>query len=273
MSQNPLQQYFRQPKIYVKLPSQGMFSKPGAIAGDVNGLPVFGMTGMDEIIMKTPDSLLSGESVAQVIKSCCPGILDSWELSVLDTDVIFSAIRIATYGNLMSVSHTCNKCQTENEYDLDLNRVVEYFSSCKYDNKISLENMVIKTQPLTYKQSTMFSLKNFSLQQRLSQAEKLTDKDEQQKIINDLFKELATLQNELYFLSIESVEVGNTVVDQKEFIKEWLENCDKSIFDAIKKQIDKNRDTWTTPSFPVKCSACDTSVNLKVDLDQSNFFV
>jgi len=207
MSQNPLQQYFRQPKIYVKLPSQGMFSKPGAIAGDVNGLPVFGMTGMDEIIMKTPDSLLSGESVAQVIKSCCPGIIDSWELSVLDTDLIFSAIRIATYGNLMSVSHTCNKCQTENEYDLDLNRVVEYFSSCKYDNKIVLENMVIKTQPLTYKQSTMFSLKNFSLQQRLSQAEKLTDKDEQQKIINDLFKELATLQNELYFLSIESVEV------------------------------------------------------------------
>ena len=72
MSQNPLQQYFRQPKIYVKLPSQGMYSKPGAIAGDINGLPVYGMTGMDEIIMKTPDSLLSGESIAQVIKSCCP---------------------------------------------------------------------------------------------------------------------------------------------------------------------------------------------------------
>ena len=133
--------------------------------------------------------------------------------------------------------------------------------------------MLIKTQPLTYKQSTMFSLKNFSLQQRLSQAEKLENKDEQQKIVNELFKELAVLQNELYFLSIESVEVGNTVVNQKEYIKEWLENCDKSVFDAVKKQIDKNRDTWTTPPFPVKCTACDTSVNLRVDLDQSNFFV
>ena len=273
MSQNPLQQYFRQPKIYVKLPSQGMYSKPGAISGDINGLPIYGMTGMDEIIMKTPDSLLSGESIAQVIKSCCPGIINPWELTVLDTDMLFSAIRIATYGNFMTVTHTCFKCKTENEYDLDLNKVVEYFSSCKYDNNIVLENMLIKTQPLTYKQSTMFSLKNFSLQQRLSQAEKLEDKDEQQKIVNELFKELAVLQNELYFLSIESVEVGNTVVNQKEYIKEWLENCDKSVFDAVKKQIDKNRDTWTTPPFPVKCTACDTSVNLRVDLDQSNFFV
>jgi len=273
VAHNPLQQYFRQAKIYIKLPSQGIYNKPDVIKGDVTSLPVFGMTGMDEIIMKTPDSLLTGESTVQVIKSCCPSITDPWDLSVLDTDLIFSAIRIATYGNLMDVSHTCSQCNTDNDYSLDLTRIIEYFSSCHYDNKIVLDNMVIKTQPLTYKQSSGFSVKNFGLRQRLSQAEQIEDQQQQQTMVNQLFKELAVIQNELYMLSVESVEIDTTVVTERGHIKEWLENCDKKIFDAIKDQIEKNKTTWTTPSFPVKCENCGHETNIRVDLDQSNFFV
>jgi len=59
MATNPLQQYFRQPKIYIKLPSGGVFNKLGSLQGDVTNMPVYGMTGMDEIIMKTPDALMS----------------------------------------------------------------------------------------------------------------------------------------------------------------------------------------------------------------------
>jgi hypothetical protein len=72
MNQNPLQQYFRQPKIFINLPSQGIYSKEGSIQGEVNNMPVYGMTGMDEIIVKTPDALLSGESTVKVVQSCCP---------------------------------------------------------------------------------------------------------------------------------------------------------------------------------------------------------
>ena len=54
MATNPLQKYFRQPKIFIKLPSGGIFSKPGTIQGDITHMPVYGMTGMDEIIIKTP---------------------------------------------------------------------------------------------------------------------------------------------------------------------------------------------------------------------------
>jgi len=272
MSVNPLQNYFRQPKIYIKLPSKGMYSDPGTFTVDVDKIAVYGMTGMDEIIMKTPDSLLSGESVAQVIKSCCPGIANPWELTVLDTDLIFASIRIATYGNLMTVTHTCGKCKAENEYDLDMSRVIEFFTNCKYDNKITLENMVINTQPLSYKESTNFSIENFGLQQRLTQAEQVEDEEQKQKYINDIFKDLAKLQAEIYFLSIESVEVGNSVVTEKNYIREWLSNCDKSVYDAIKNHIDKNRQTWQTPTFPVKCETCETETNIRVELDQSNFF-
>jgi hypothetical protein len=272
MSVNPLQNYFRQPKIYIKLPSKGMYSNPGTFTVEVDKIAVYGMSGMDEIIMKTPDSLLSGESIAQVIKSCCPGIANPWELTVLDTDLIFASIRIATYGNLMSVTHTCAKCKTENEYDLDMNQVIEFFTNCKYDNKITLENMIINTQPLSYKESTNFSIENFGLQQRLAQTEKVEDEEQKQKYINDIFKDLAKLQAEIYFLSIESVEVNNSVVTEKEYIKEWLVNCDKLVYDSIKNHIDKNRQTWQAPTFSVKCTACENEANIRVELDQSNFF-
>ena len=76
MSNNPLQQYFRQPKVFITLPSHGVYNKPGTITGSFENMPIFGMTGMDEILLKTPDALLTGESTVKVIQSCCPNIVD-----------------------------------------------------------------------------------------------------------------------------------------------------------------------------------------------------
>ena len=50
MENNPLKQYFRQPAIYIRLPSNGRFYPPGAIDMPPNGeLPVLPMTTLDEI--------------------------------------------------------------------------------------------------------------------------------------------------------------------------------------------------------------------------------
>ena len=250
MPQNPLQQHFRQPKIYISLPSQGAYNKLGTINGDVAKIPVYGMTGMDEIILKTPDALLSGESTVSVIKSCCPNINNGWDVSMLDADMILTAIRIATYGNTIDVTHRCPKCSHENAYALDLGIVIEHFTNCKFDNSVVLQDLTINIQPLNYKQSTEFKLKNFKLQQKLSQAEFVEDATEQQKLINGIFKELSEIQTELYIASVESVQTGSTVVTERDFITEFLSNCDKMIFDKIKEAIEKNQKTWQMPFAP-----------------------
>lgn len=272
MALNPLQQHFRQPKIFISLPSQGIFNQPGTINGDVTKIPVYGMTGMDEIIVKTPDALLSGESTVRVIESCCPNIKNAWDLSTIDTDVVLSAIRIATYGNTMAVTHKCSGCGTDNDYDLDISRIVDHYSNCQFDNTLVTKNLTIKIQPLNYKNSTEFKLKNFKLQQKLSQVESVKDEQAQQKLINELFSELALVQNELYIASVESVQTGSVTVTEKQFITEWLQNCDKEIFDLIKKQIEKNQNTWKMPTFPVKCTTCEKETNISIDIDQSSFF-
>jgi hypothetical protein len=272
MAQNPLQQHFRQPKIYISLPSHGVYNKPGTIEGDTDRIPVFGMTGMDEIIMKTPDALLTGESTAQVIGSCCPAIKDPWDLSNLDTDLILTAIRIATFGSELTMTNVCNACGTSNDYNLDLNVLIDHYGRCSYDNKLVVGELKITTRPLTYQQSTEFSLRNFQLQQQLKQ---LTDvaADEQTEFTSKVFKELAQIRNDVFTIGVESVDTGKVIVTERAFISEWIENADRDVMEAIRKHIQSNQQTWATPQHPVKCSDCGTEAKLSLDLDQSNFFV
>lgn len=272
MSQNPLQQFFRQPKIYISFPSQGAYTKPGVFQGDPTNAPVYGMTGLDEIIIKTPDALLNGESTVKVIESCCPTIKDAWELNNLDVDVILTAIRIATYGNAITVSHKCEHCEADNEYELDLTKLIEHFGDIQFDNKVVLKDLVIRLQPLTYRQVTEYSLKNFQMQQQLKQVEQIEDEAEKKAKMSELFTAFGTLQTEVYLAGIEAIEAGNRVVEERSYITEWVQNTEKTVFDQIRKKIDENREKWKNPPQTVTCSDCKKDNTINVELDNSAFF-
>jgi len=275
MAVNPLQQYFRQPKIYVSLPSQGIFNTPGTINGDPSQLAVCAMTGMDEVIIKTPDALFTGEASIKVIESCCPSIKNAWELSSLDTDLMFVAIRIATYGNNMTVSNVCVKCDTPTEYELNLNNIVEHFAKCKFENTVHLKDLVVKIKPLTYKQQTDYNLQVYELQKQVRQATDIADQVEQQNTINKLWEELAKIQLNLNITSIDSVQTPEQTVTERVFIEEWLSNCEKEVTGKIAEVVGINKTNWTIPTYPVACGnpECKHETNLAIELDSSNFFV
>ena len=95
---NPLNKYFRQAAIHITLPSNGDYP-PHVITPSATGeFPVMPMTAKDEIKFKTPDALMNGQGVVDVIQSCCPDIKDAWQIRSHDLDTILIAIRIATYG-------------------------------------------------------------------------------------------------------------------------------------------------------------------------------
>jgi hypothetical protein len=274
MAANPLQQYFRQPKIYVSLPSQGIFNAPGTINGDPSQLAVSAMTGMDEVIIKTPDALFTGEASVKVIESCCPSIKNAWELSTLDTDLMFVAIRIATYGNNMTVLNACVKCDTPTEYELNLNTVIEHFSKCTFENTVHLKDLVVKIKPLTYKQQTDYNLQVYELQKKVRQTTDIVDPVEQQNELNRLWEELATLQLALNITSIDSVQTPDQTVTERSFIEEWLANSEKETTQKIAEVINTNKTNWSIPTYPVVCGnlECKHETNLVIELDNSNFF-
>ena len=64
MTNNPLTKFYRVPKLYVALPSKGTFYAPGAVETAVNGeVAVFAMSAVDEMLLRTPDALLNGDSL------------------------------------------------------------------------------------------------------------------------------------------------------------------------------------------------------------------
>ena len=104
--QNPLQKYYRQPSIYIKLPSKGRFYSPEVFEPTTSGeIPILPMTAKDELHFKTPDAMMNGQATVDVIKSCVPNLIDPWKMVNYDTDAVLLAIRIATFGETMDVTY------------------------------------------------------------------------------------------------------------------------------------------------------------------------
>ena len=104
---NPLSKYYRQPQIYITLPSKGKYYTSDVFTPTETGeVPVMPMTAKDELAFKTPDAMISGQATVDVIQSCIPNIKNAWKMVNFDTDAVLLAIRIATYGETMNISYT-----------------------------------------------------------------------------------------------------------------------------------------------------------------------
>lgn len=275
MSNNPLQKFYRQPKIYVSLPSKGLYYNPGDIQGDSSNVPVFAMTGMDEIIMKTPDALFNGEATTKVIESCCPYIKNAKNIPSLDIDTLLVSIRMATFGEQMTVTHTCKNCGTDNDFDIDLRTVIDHYGSITFENIINVGDLAVEIKPLNYQQLTEFNVENFKLQKMLAQLDN-ADLEEavRKQYVEQIYDNLADIQVKIITSSIESIRTPEgEVVTNREFINEWLRNINVNEYSLIKAQLEKNKDIWTMPTQTVKCTECGTEDTLTVTMDQSNFFV
>lgn len=268
---NPLKKYYRQPKIFISLPSKGLFYAEGALQGDHTNMPVFGMTGMDEILFKTPDALFNGEASSKVIESCCPYIKNARGMPSIDVDTVLMAIRIATYGEMMSVSHTCKKCGAENDFDIDLRVVIDYFTQLRYEVAVPINDITVNIKPLTYAEMTDFSIENFKLQRMLYQTSEMNE-NQQQEHITKIYQQLADLQIRLFMLSIDSVVTPEGAVKDPELIKDWLKNTDKSTYGAIKAHLENNKELWNIPKQDIECPECNTKDQFEITMDQANFF-
>lgn len=273
---NPLQKYYRQAKIFMALPSKGLFYPPGALQGDYNNVPIFGMTGMDEIIFKTPDALFNGEATTKVIESCCPYITDASNMPSTDVDALLVGIRIATYGNEMELVHSCPNCGVENDFVVNLQTVLDYLSSLSFDGKIKIDDLTINIRPLAYNEITKFNMENYKLQKmlyQLSKAENSGDDEAMNKIQDDIYKRIAEMQIELFLTSIESVQMSDgATVDDEEYIKEWLANSDRQFFKKIKEKLEANKEMWDMPKQHIVCASCSNESDVSITLDQANFF-
>ena len=165
-SKNPLSSFMRQPKIYIRLPSNGNFWPEGSLEKTETGeYPVYSMTARDELMLKVPDAVMSGQAVVDVIQNCMPNIKNAWHTPTTDIDVILIALRLATYGEQMKTPITISD-NNEMDYMVDLRMVLDNLqTSIAWDPVVPVnEDLTIYVRPLTYKQISESALRTFETQ-------------------------------------------------------------------------------------------------------------
>lgn len=273
MNTNPLKQYFRRPAIYLKLPSGGKFYPEGAIElPDNQELPVYPMTAIDEITSKTPDALFNGVAVTEIIKSCVPNIKDPWSIPAMDLDAILISIRAASNGNSLEVESVCPSCKEESSYTINLVGLLTNLGKGDYDNIVTINELSIKFNPLSYKKVNEINLAQFEIEKIIRNLENVTNDDERLKISSQTMKQLNELSMVLITEAIESIATPSAIVTEKEHIMDFLRNCDKNSFDILKNTAVKLRESSQLKPLQVKCIHCQHEYEQTLTLNVTDFF-
>ena len=277
---NPLSKYFRQPKLFASLPSNGKFYPAGALETTETGeYPIYSMTAKDELTMKTPDALLNGQATVELIKSCVPNIKDPWNLPSIDLDALLIAIRLATYGETMTLSIKTPVTGEEKDMSVNLRDILDNFANIEFEDVVTSGDMTVYIRPLTYKEFTKSALKTFEQQRifNIVNDDQISDEDKLQAFTNS-FAKLTDLTVDMMSNHISAIEIGDTRVDNKQHIDEFMKNADKSFYEAISKHLEEQKLKFTIQ--PLKAQATLEEIEkgvpetyeVPVTFDQSNFF-
>jgi hypothetical protein len=270
---NPLTQYFRQPAIYIRLPSGGKFYPPNTLNMPANGeLPVLPMTSVDEITYRTPDALFNGTATVNVIKSCVPSIRDPWAMPAADLDAVLVGIRIASYGHAMDLDVTCPACNTDESVSIDLRVVNDNLKIGDYDKSLNIGDLEFWFRPLSYK----IVNNNNQMQMEQQQAMRVlnSDADDQTKI-DQLTRSMALI-NETTLISIaqsiSAIKTPQALVGETEFIVDYLRNCESKIFNQLRDYIIEIKQHSDVQPLEMHCKECNHQYQQPFTLDLSSFF-
>jgi hypothetical protein len=274
-SPNPLAKHFRQPAIYIKLPTGGAWNDETSIKTTPNDEhAVYPMTALDEISYRTADALFNGSAVADVIKSCIPDIIDPWQISTADLDTLLISIRIASFGHEMDFTSKCPKCEETNDFAIDLRQILEQIKMPDFSEPVSNGDITIYFKPLSYKDQNDNNSQQFQ-DQKMLESLPTAEIPEAEKIeaLRQAFTNISVLTLNAIADSIAMIKSGDDVVVDKEFIKEYLQNCDNKAFDKIRKKIESIKESQEIKPLLIICADCKHEYNTPFTLNVANFFV
>lgn len=248
---NPLETYFRQPAIYITLPSKGEYYPPDTLTFNENKeIAVYPMTAKDEIVMKTPDALLTGQSTVDVIQSCIPAIKDAWKIPSIDIDTILIAIRIATYGEEMPVSIPITEIKESLSASVNLTNALERVNGHVPNTELILPSGIkVKIKPIDYAMMSRQAMRVYDEQRMVKtvQDSELDDETKTKKYM-EVFTKVAMYSVDEMIFSIDTLHTpdGKQVTEQG-YITEFVQNMDVSTSKLIKQKIDEIRKTGAIP--------------------------
>lgn len=271
---NPLVKHFRKPAIYIKLPSGGRYWKDGSIEVPASGeLPIYPMTTKDEVILRTPDALLNGESTATTIASCCPNIKNPWEMPSIDIDYLLISIRIASYGPTLKFESTCPECKEISPYEYDLRQILDQLVAPNYDQVYPIDGMTFKFRPQNYFEFNNENQSKFAEEQAMRILEDPNLPDDQRNLkIKSSLSALLEINLKSLAMSTDWIKVDDETVSDKEQIMEYYRNADSKVIKEIQKVLAGFQEQMAIKPFSLKCNACGHEYKSNFEFDHASFF-
>jgi hypothetical protein len=270
---NPLKQYFRRPSIYLKLPSGGKMYAPGVVNIPESGeLAVYPMTAIDEISSKTPDALYNGTAMADIIKSCIPDIKDPWSINSIDLDAVLIAIKSAAGGDDMSISSECPSCKEVAEYGVNLVGILSQLKSADYEKELTINELSIKFRPLSYKEMNEAGTGQMEAQRIFMILEKEENEAVRAEKTQEALKFITDVTMKILSQTITHIRTPNAFVEEKEYILDFLKNCDRESYIAIRDYNANLKAQTEIKPLKIKCIHCQHEYNQQFTLNTSDFF-
>jgi len=254
---NPLLSRVQMPGSTFQLPSRGLFYNNGELRDDVEvgEVHVHPMSAFDEILMKSPDHLFSGEAVEKVFTRCIPQILKPTDLLAKDVDFLLVCLRQVTFGNELEIkyTHTCKDAKTQS-YTVHLS---DFLSSTK------------KLDPTTIGESYTVTLEN-------GQVVKLHPS--KFKDILEMYQGTEgdiTVEEELNLATLVISSVISSVDDVTDptHIKEWVKQISAGLIHTLSDKIEKVSDFGTDFTFTTTCKDCGEKVEIQTPVNPISFFM
>jgi hypothetical protein len=279
MSNNPLKSHFRAPKLFTRLPSGGAFYSEGVLEMSTTGeIEIYAMTSRDEVMMRNPDALLNGESVAQIITSCVPAVKKPRELLGADVDALMVAIQGATYGDEVTVQTSCPECGNTVVGAGSVQGSLATMREVPTDVKVEKDGLVIELRPVTYETTIAAGVSNFQNARSMASIALIEDDMEKLQAFNDSYMKMAELNfvvilDSIYSISGTDEHDEEFIVTDRDNIREYMENCGSDVGKLVTEQVNRLGEAGIDKTVTIQCQeeSCGHVFETKLEFDPVNF--
>jgi hypothetical protein len=257
-SSNPLLAALKLPGRIFQLPSRGLFYKDGELEADVkNGeIHVRPMSALDEITMKNPDQLFSGDGIDTVIKHCVSGINNPRLLLSKDVDALTMFLRVVTYGPSYEfmARHNCEGGK-DHSYVADVEQLI---SAMNLIDPTTVEDLF----SLTTASGQKVSIKPNRYQHMLDLIKandanaKPTLKDEHENIMAMLLGVIDCIDN----------------IRDPKLIAEWIKAAPVSYINRLGEKINSTSEWGPNLKWTCKCRDCQKDFEIELPINPVSFF-
>lgn len=259
MSQNnPLLEKIKLPGRIFQLPSRGIFYENSELDETIkNGeIHVQALSALDEITLKNPDQLFSGDAVQTIFKNCLTGVNRPVDLLSKDIDALMLFLRTVTYGPSYEIvaKHTCETAK-EHSYVANIDQMINEMkmidpTMIEELYTVNLQNgQVVKLKPTVYKDTIEFIKNN-------SNKKEITLDDQKNNLI-------------LILLSVIKSVDG---ISDRTMLKEWIEKLSSPMVNTMVKKIENINNWGTDNSWECVCKDCGEKFKVEIPTNPVVFF-